>query len=144
MWTIRVAVRIAPREMRRARDRNLTFKQLVIRLQVVIVDGPIRSNAVLAIHTKIGRMKTRGEGCPVNRSSSDTTAAVVLSQGKRILAAGNAQIRPVELMRTGFIADPVAFGVPERTGLEADNGAAGFRQTLQQNASGRTDTNNDE
>jgi hypothetical protein len=56
-----------------------------------------------------------------------------------MVAAGNAEVVPVELMRAGFVGDPVSLGVPEGAGFETGNLEPGARETLQENTPGGTD-----
>ena len=70
-------------------------------------------------------------------AAADAFAAVVRAERERIGAAGDAQIFPVEFVRAGFVADPVALRIPERAGFEPDHVEACARQSLQQHAAGR-------
>src|ERR1700761_2913204 len=56
-------------------------------------------------------------------------------------SAGYAQIVPVELVRTFFIADPVLLRVPERTGFERNHAKACPGEALHQNAPGASHPN---
>ncbi len=79
-------------------------------------------------------MKARSESSPVDGAAAHALAAVIGAEREGILSAGYARIFPVKLVRSGFIGDPVAFGVPERAGFERNYIKACARQTLQQNS----------
>ena len=84
MRTIRVTMRITPGKPCRASNRNLALQQFVIGLQVPIRHGPIGADTIFGVHAKIGRMKARCEGGPVNGTSSHSLAAVVRAERERM------------------------------------------------------------
>src|SRR5919201_1407406 len=89
-------------------------------------------------------MEARREGCPVHGAAPNTPAAVVFPQRERVLSPGNAQIIPVQLVRAGLIADPVALGVPEGAGVEAHDAEAGLGQPLQHHTPARAEADDAE
>src|SRR5690348_2791985 len=84
-------------------------------------------------------MEARREASPMHRAAADALAAVVGAEGQRLAAAGDAQVVPVEVVRSDLVADPVALGVPEGSGVEADDAEAGAREALDEHAAGRAD-----
>ena len=74
-------------------------------------------------------------------AASNALAAIIRAKFERVRAANHAQIFPVELVRAGFVADPILLGVPEGAGLETDNVEPGTRQPLQQDTTGGADAN---
>ena len=74
-------------------------------------------------------------------ASANAFAAIVGAERERVLAAGDAEIVPVEIVRAGFVGDPLAFGVPEWACLEANYFEACARKSLQKNATCRTHAN---
>src|SRR6185312_1066612 len=127
MRTVWIAMRIAPGKVRRTRDGNLALQQFVVGFQVVIGNGPVRSHAVFGIYAEIRRMEARRECRPMHRSAADSFSAVIFTKRQRMLAARNPQIGPVQLVRSLFVADPVAFRIPERARFDADDLKAGAR-----------------
>src|SRR5919201_1462812 len=89
-------------------------------------------------------MEARREGCPVHGAAANTPAAVVFPQRERVLPTNNAQIIPVQLMRAGLVADPVALGVPEGAGVEAHDAEAGLGQPLQHHTTARAEADDAE
>src|SRR5262249_40656268 len=59
-----------------------------------------------------------------------------------VFAAYNAQVFPIQIVRALFIAYPVAFGIPERPGIETDDRVTGARKPLQHDATAGADANN--
>ena len=93
----------------------------------------------MGVDLEIRRMKARGECRPVHGAAAHAFAAVIRAQRERIFAAGDAQIFPVEIVRAGLVADPIALRIPERTRFHADHSKTGAREPLQQHAAGRAD-----
>ena len=138
MRTVGIAMRVAPGKIRGPGNGNFFFEQLVIGFQNLIRKRPVGSNTILCVNAKIRGMQPGRERRPVNRSAAHPLPAVVCAQGQRMLASGDPQIVPVKLVRSSFIADPIAFGIPERTGLQADDAETCAGEPLQQNTAGRT------
>jgi hypothetical protein len=130
MRAVGMAVRVSPGKPGGAGDGHLKFKKLVVRFEVPVGDGPVDADAVGGVDVEVRWMKARREGGPVDGASADAFAGVVVAEGEGMLAAGDAQIVPVELVRAALVADPIALGVPEGTGLEADNLEAGAGEPL--------------
>src|SRR6185437_1761343 len=128
MRAVGMSVRIAPRKPRGPRNWNLPFQQLVVRLQVPIRDRPVRADAILRVDPKIRRMKSRSERRPVYGPAANAFAAVVFAQRKRVRAADDAKVVPIEFVRSLFVAHPVFLCVPERTGLKPNHAHACPRQ----------------
>src|SRR5436309_11280418 len=89
-------------------------------------------------------MEAGREGCPVHGAAANTPAAIVFPQGERVLPANKAQIIPVQLVRAGLVADPVALRVPKRAGLEAHDAEAGLGQPLQHHTTTRAEADDAE
>lgn len=70
----------------------------------------------------------------MDRTPTDTFTAVVGAECEWILAASDAKVIPVEIVGTGFVGDPLAFGIPERTRLETDHLETGACESLKKNA----------
>src|SRR5579883_1078234 len=87
-------------------------------------------------------MEARRKCGPVDRAAAYAFAAVIRAEGQRIFATGDAQVVPVKLVRTFFIAYPVFFGIPERSCFEANDAKTGASEALHQHASGRTNADN--
>ena len=136
MRAIGVAVGMAPRIVSRTCDRHLELNLLVIGSQVVVTHRPIDGNAVFRVHAEVRRVQPRRKGRPVYGTTANATTAIVGAEGQRMLAAGDAEIFPVELVRTGLIADPVALTVPEGPGLKTNHIESRPCQSLQQNSAG--------
>ena len=66
----------------------------------------------------------------MDHGAPDAAAAVVLAELDRVVAADNALLRPVELVRARLVAHPVLVGVPERASLEDDHPPSLPRQPL--------------
>ena len=79
----------------------------------------------------------------MHRAAADAFAAVVGAQRERVVAAGDAQVLPVELVRACLVADPVALRVPERPGFEPHDAEARAREPLQQHAARRADADDE-
>src|SRR5579875_2027790 len=130
MGPVWISVRIAPGKVSRTGNRNLAFEQFVIGLQIVVGDGPIHRHAIFRVNAEIGGMKARGKSGPMHGSATDAFAAIVFSEGERILSSRDAAVVPVEFVRAFFVADPVAFRVPEWTCFETYDGETGLGETL--------------
>src|SRR5919201_6329536 len=89
-------------------------------------------------------MEARREGCPVHGAAANTPAAIVFPQCERVLPSNNAQIIPVQLVRAGLVADPVALRVPEGAGVEAHDAEAGLGQSLQHHTTARAEADDAE
>src|SRR5581483_389530 len=97
MRSVRIAMRIAPGEVGGTGNRNFFLQQRIIRLEVLIGDGPVGSNAILGVDAKIGWVETRRKACPMDGATTDPFPTIIRAQRNRVLAAGNAQLVPVEL-----------------------------------------------
>jgi hypothetical protein len=60
-----------------------------------------------------------------------------------MLAGGDAQIIPIQIMSALFITDPIALGVPKRSRIEADHAKSGTSEPLQENAATGTHSHDD-
>src|SRR5919199_2768044 len=89
-------------------------------------------------------MEARREGGPVHGAAANTPAAVVFSQREWVLSANNAQIIPVQLVRAGLVADPVALRVPEGARVEAHDAETGLGQPLQHHTAARAEADDAE
>ncbi len=69
----------------------------------------------------------------MNGAPSHTLAAVIRSECERVLPGSDPQIIPIKVMSALFIAYPIAFGIPEGAGIEANHAESGARQPLQEN-----------
>ena len=72
-------------------------------------------------------------------AATNAFAAIVRAKRERILAAGDALVFPVKLVRTGLVTDPIALGIPKRSGFHAQHLEAGASQPLEQHAARRPD-----
>src|SRR5947209_7535816 len=133
MRAVGIPMRMAPGKVGRPGYRHLKFELLIIRAKSFIGDRPIRSETIARVDLEIGRMKARREGRPVNGTSAYALAAVVRAKGEGIRAAGDAKIFPVEFVRSGFVADPVAFCVPEGASFKRDYSEPSAAQALKKN-----------
>ena len=88
-------------------------------------------------------MQARGERGPVHRPAAHALAAVVGPEGERIAPAGDPRILPVQPVRAGLVADPVALRLPKRARFQSDDAEAGAGQALQQHAARRTDADDE-
>src|SRR5579862_492634 len=127
MRPIRIAVRIPPRVIRRAGDRQLQFQQLVIRLQIRIGDRPVDADPIDGMNAEIGGMQARSERRPVNGAAAHALATVVRSKCERVPASGDSQIVPIKVMSSLFVAYPIALSVPKWPGIEANDTKSGAR-----------------
>ena len=59
-----------------------------------------------------------------------------------MIASGDAQIIPIQLMRAGFVGNPISLGVPEWAGFKADHFETGAREALEKNTACGTDADN--
>src|SRR5437764_5261603 len=116
MRPVRISVRISPREVGWTGHWNFSLQEFVVGFQVLVGDGPICADSVFCVHPKIRWMEARSERRPMNGATAHAFAAVIFAQRERIFAAGNPQIVPVEFVRSLFVADPISFRVPERSG----------------------------
>ena len=132
-----IAVRMAPGKIGRTGDGHLEFELFVVGTQSLVGNGPVGADAIARVDLEVRRMKAGSEGGPVDRAAADAFAAIVGAEGEWIGAAGDAEIFPVELVRAGFVADPVAFGIPEGAGFEGDDTETRAAEALQQDAAGR-------
>jgi hypothetical protein len=98
-------------------NRHFKLKLFIIGAKDFIGDWPIDTNTVPCMDFKVRWVQARGECGPVDGASADTLAAVVGAQGKRVIAAGNAWLLPVEVMRADFVGDPVTLGIPKGSRL---------------------------
>ena len=73
----------------------------------------------------------------MNGAAADPSPAVVGAEGEGIFAACYAQLVPIEIVRAGLIADPIALGIPEWARLESDDAKSRASQSLQQHSAGR-------
>src|SRR5438045_3590336 len=89
-------------------------------------------------------MEAGREGRPVHGAAANAPAAVVFSERERVLSSNNAQIIPVQLVRAGLVAEPVALGIPERAGVKAHDAEAGLGQPLQHHAAARAEADDAE
>ena len=80
----------------------------------------------------------------MHRPAANTAARVVGAKGDGVVSSNDALICPVEFVRAGFVAHPVAFGVPERARFDADNPKPGPCEPLQEHAARRPDADDDE
>src|SRR5665213_1381279 len=92
---------------------------------------------------EIGGMQPRSERCPVNRAASHAFAAVSRPKRQWFLTGSDPHIVPIQLMRSFLIAHPVAFGIPEGSGIEANHAESGPREPLQQHTASRAHAHND-
>jgi hypothetical protein len=100
---------------------HFELKQLVVGFDVGVVDRPIDTHAITRVNLEIGGMEPGCERCPMYRTSADALSAVICSEGQWVGAPGDARLRPVEIVRTGFIANPVAFCIPEGPSFQSDH-----------------------
>ncbi len=84
-------------------------------------------------------MKAWSEPRPMHRSATHALATVIRAQRQWMLAAGDAQIVPIQFVRAGLITDPVPLGIPKRTGLDADDTPSCLGQALHQHPPGGAD-----
>ena len=126
---VRVAVRIAPRPVL-AGDRQLALDPLVVRLQVPVGDRPVGADAVARARLEVGGMEARRVAGVVDHRAADPVPGVVLAQLDRVVAADDALVRPVEVVRAFLVGDPVLVGVPEGAALEHDDPPARAREPL--------------
>ena len=130
---VRVAVRVAPRPVLPG-DRQFLFEQLVERLEVGVVDRPVRADPVVGERREVRRVKAGGVAGVVHHRSADPAPGVVRAQRDRVGAADLARLGPVQGVRAAFVGDPVGVGVPERAGVQADDPPAGPGQPLGEHA----------
>lgn len=71
------------------------------------------------------------------RLSADTFAAVICAKRDRVLTPRDAQVVPVQLVRSGFVAHPIAFSVAQWAGVETDYIETSARESLQEHAARR-------
>jgi hypothetical protein len=127
-----MTVGFTPGKPRRTRDRDLPLEELIVRFNLAVRNWPVGSNAVPRIHLEVRWMEARRERCPVHRASADSLAGVVVAERQRVFSAGDSEVVPIELVRTGLIRYPVALGIPERTCLETYDREARPGETLEQ------------
>jgi hypothetical protein len=73
----------------------------------------------------------------MNRATANASATIIGAKCQRIPPTGDAQLIPIQIVRARFIADPIALGIPERTGFESDHAESRTGQPLQQHAACR-------
>ncbi len=144
MRGVGVSVRLAPGVVGGAGDGHFLFEEFVVGFDVVVGDGPVGAEAVAGVDLEVGRVEAWGEGGPVDGASADAAAAIVFAEGDGVIAAGDAEIVPVELVGSGLVGDPVALRIPEGAGLEADDVEAGAGEALEEDAAGGTDADDRE
>src|SRR3569833_2887749 len=130
MGAIWIAVRMSPRKVSWARDGHLEFQLLIVGTQSFVPKGPISAQTIARVDFEIGWMKPGREGSPMNRSTSNSFAAVIGAESERIRTAGDAKIFPVKFVRTGFVTNPVPLRIPERTGFESYDTVSSTAQPL--------------
>src|SRR5579864_1118366 len=96
-----------------AGHRELALDRLVVLLEVAVADGPVGADAVLAPGAEVRGVEAGRVACEVHHRAAYTVTAVVLAKLDRILAPDHAGLRPVESVRAGLVADPIAVRVPE-------------------------------
>ena len=98
----RVAVRVAPRPVLSG-DRELGLDLLVVWPQVPIVDRPVDTHSVIGCGGEVGGVEAGRVARVVDHRSADAAAGVVLPELDRVVAADDALLRPVELVRAGLV-----------------------------------------
>src|SRR5215469_9300463 len=106
MWPIGMPMGIAPRKPCWAGDGNLALQQFVVGLQIPVGDGPVGPHSIFRVNAKVGGMKPRSKGGPMDRASTNPFAAVVRTERQRMGSAGNAQIVPIEFAGSFLVANP--------------------------------------
>ena len=127
---VRVAVRIAPGPVL-AGDGQFAFDVVVVGPQVVVADRPVGTDAVAAVRVEVARVKPRRVAGVVHHRPADSAAGVVGAQRDRVVAGDHPRFGPVQVVRAGFVADPVRVRIPERSGVQRDHVPAGAGQPLQ-------------
>jgi len=138
-----VSVGAAPGIVRGSCDWHFELELLVGGEEFVVGEGPVGSDAIAGVDLEVGGVEARGEGGPMDRASTNPSAAVVGAESEWVGAAGDARVFPVELVGSGFIADPVTLSIPEGAGFKANNGKAGAGEALEEDASGRADADDE-
>ncbi len=113
MGAIGITMRMAPGIVGWARNRHLDFELFVVGPKNFVGDRPVHADTVASTNFEVGWMEAGRERSPVHRAAAYSAATVVGSQRQRILSARDAGIFPIELMRSGFVGNPVALGIPE-------------------------------
>ncbi len=127
-----------------AGDRQLGLDLLVVRTQVLVVDGPVGADAVVGEGGKVRGVEPGGVTGVVHHRTADAATGVVLAQLDRVRAADDAVLGPVQLVRPGLVGHPVLVGVPERAGLENDDVPAVPGQPLGQHRTARAGADDDQ
>ena len=128
---VRIAVRISPRPVL-AGHRQLELEPLVVRLEILVGDRPVRPHAVARVHLEVGRMEARAVAGVVDHRAADAVTAVVLAELDRIRSADDPVLGPVQPVRARLVRHPVLVRIPERPGLEHDHLPPAAREPLRQ------------
>ena len=124
-------MRVPPRPVL-AGDGQFTLDCLVVRAELVVVDGPVGADPVEAVGVEVGRMEAGGVAGVVHHRPAHAATRVVLAHLDRVGAADDALLVPVQLVRAGLVGDPVLVGMPERAGFDDHDPPTGPGQTLGQ------------
>jgi len=76
----------------------------------------------------------------VYRTAADSGAAVVSAERKRITAANDPRVFPIESVGSGFVGDPVPFGIPEGASFQREDIETRAGQPLKKDPTRRTAT----
>ena len=136
MRPVRVAVRVSPWPVL-AGHRQFLLDLLVVRTQLGVGERPVGAHPVGGTGHEVARMEARGVAGVVDHRAADAAPGVVRTHRHRIGARDHPRIRPVQVVRSGLVADPVGIGVPERPGVERRHPPARPGQSLRQDRAAR-------
>jgi len=128
----------APGKHPGAGNPDILFNFAVIRLQVLIGNGPVFSYTVKCFGTEVTLMETVKDSGKVYRASSGPSSGVIMPHAERVTAGNNAGIIPGQFLHCQFITGKIRLGIPERPGLNNHNFQTGPAQLTGQHTSCRT------
>ena len=76
-------------------------------------------------------------------ATADALAAVVSAEGERMVTTCEANVVPIEVVGAFFVAHPVALRIPKGAGIETDDAKACASETLQEDATARTEAHDE-
>ena len=140
---MRVAVRVPPGPVL-AGHGQLRLQELVVPLEIAILDGPVRADAVVRERAEIRGMEAGCIAGEVHHRAPDAPPRVVAAELDRMRPRDDPRLVPIQLVRSSLVADPVLVGVPERPGVEGHDLPPLAGQSLRQDgASGPAPNDHD-